>query len=63
MSCDLEYFVVHSYFDGELSAIRAAEFKHHLADCSEIRRLPQRRATVEGGGDRRIPVEVAVFLR
>jgi len=35
MSCDLEYFVVHSYFDGELSAIRAAEFKHHLADCSD----------------------------
>ncbi len=35
MSCDLEYFVVHSYFDGELSVIRAAEFKHHLADCSD----------------------------
>jgi len=34
MSCDLEYSVVHSYFDGELSAIRAAEFKHHLAHCS-----------------------------
>jgi len=34
MSCDLEYSVVHSYFDGELSVIRAAEFKHHLAYCS-----------------------------
>jgi len=35
MSCDLEYSVVHSYFDGELSVIRAAEFKHHLANCSD----------------------------
>jgi anti-sigma factor RsiW len=35
MSCDLEYSVVHSYFDGELSVIRAAEFKHHLAHCSD----------------------------
>jgi anti-sigma factor RsiW len=35
MSCDLEYSVVHSYFDGELSVIRAAEFRHHLAHCSE----------------------------
>jgi len=35
MSCDLEYSVVHSYFDGELSVIRAAEFGHHLAHCSD----------------------------
>src|SRR5207245_123728 len=35
MSCDLEYSVVHSYFDGELGVIRVAEFKHHLADCSD----------------------------
>jgi len=35
MGCDLEYSVVHSYFDGELGVIRAAEFKHHLADCSD----------------------------
>jgi len=35
MSCDLDYSVRHSYFDGELSVIRAAEFKHHLADCSD----------------------------
>jgi len=35
MSCDLEYSVVHSYFDGELSVIGAAEFKHHLAHCSD----------------------------
>jgi anti-sigma factor (TIGR02949 family) len=35
MSCDLEYSVVHSYFDGELSVSRAAEFRHHLAHCSD----------------------------
>ena len=35
MSCDLEYSVVHSYFDGELGVLRAAEFKDHLADCSD----------------------------
>jgi anti-sigma factor RsiW len=35
MSCDLEYSVVHSYFDGELGVIRAAEFRHHLAHCSD----------------------------
>ena len=35
MSCDLEYSVVHSYFDGELRVIRAAEFRHHLAHCSD----------------------------
>ncbi len=35
MSCDLEYSVVHSYFDGELSVVPAAEFRHHLAHCSD----------------------------
>jgi anti-sigma factor RsiW len=35
VSCDLEYSVVHSYFDGELSVIRAAEFRQHLAHCSD----------------------------
>jgi anti-sigma factor RsiW len=35
MSCDLEYSGVHSYFDGEMSVIRAAEFRHHVARCSD----------------------------
>jgi anti-sigma factor RsiW len=34
MSCDFEYSALQSYFDGELSIVRVAEFKHHLADCS-----------------------------
>ena len=35
MSCDLDYALLHSYFDGELSVIRAAEFQYHLARCSD----------------------------
>jgi len=35
MNCDLGYGVLHSYFDGELSVVRTAEFKHHLAHCSD----------------------------
>ena len=33
MSCDLQYSVVHSYFDGELSVAQISEFKHHLRRC------------------------------
>jgi anti-sigma factor RsiW len=35
MNCDLDHGVLHSYFDGELSVVRAAEFKHHLVHCSD----------------------------
>ena len=35
MSCDFTHSALHGYFDGELSAVRAAEFKHHLALCSD----------------------------
>jgi anti-sigma factor RsiW len=35
MSCDLDNALLHSYFDGELSVIRAAEFQYHLARCSD----------------------------
>ena len=35
MSCDLDNDLLHSYFDGELSAIRAAELQYHLARCSD----------------------------
>ena len=33
MSCDLQYPVVHSYFDGELTVAQISEFKHHLRHC------------------------------
>jgi len=35
MSCDFTYSALHGYFDGELSVVRTAEFKHHLARCSD----------------------------
>jgi len=35
MSCDFTNSAVHGYFDGELSVVGAAEFKHHLAHCSD----------------------------
>ena len=35
MNCELSATTVHGYFDGELDAVRAAEFEKHLADCAE----------------------------
>jgi anti-sigma factor RsiW len=35
VSCELANTTVHGYFDGELDAVRAAEFEHHLQACNE----------------------------
>ena len=35
MSCNLAETVLHGYFDGELDAVRAAEFEAHLEHCPE----------------------------
>jgi mycothiol system anti-sigma-R factor len=35
VSCDLARTVLHGYLDGELDAVRAAEFERHLERCSE----------------------------
>lgn len=35
MSCEQTRMVLHAYFDGELDAVRAAEFERHLEDCAE----------------------------
>jgi mycothiol system anti-sigma-R factor len=35
MSCELARTVVHAYLDGELDAVRAAEFERHLEQCAE----------------------------
>lgn len=35
MSCELAQTTVHGYFDGELDAVRAAEFEHHLESCPQ----------------------------
>jgi anti-sigma factor RsiW len=35
LSCELAQTIVHGYFDGELDAVRAAEFEQHLKSCAE----------------------------
>jgi anti-sigma factor (TIGR02949 family) len=35
VSCELARTVVHAYLDGELDAVRAAEFERHLEQCAE----------------------------
>ena len=35
MSCDFPGTLLHAYLDGELGAVRAAEFERHLEDCRE----------------------------
>jgi mycothiol system anti-sigma-R factor len=35
MSCDFPGTLLHAYLDGELDAVRAAEFERHLEDCRE----------------------------
>jgi anti-sigma factor RsiW len=30
MNCELVETTIHGYFDGELDAVRSAEFEHHL---------------------------------
>ena len=35
MACEQAHSVVHAYLDGELDAVRAAEFERHLENCSE----------------------------
>lgn len=35
MSCDVARTILHGYLDGELDAVRAAEFERHLENCHE----------------------------
>lgn len=35
MNCELTTTMLHAYFDGELDALRAAEFERHLDDCAQ----------------------------
>ena len=35
MSCDFTDTALHGYFDGELGVVGTAEFKYHLAHCSD----------------------------
>ena len=35
MNCELAHTTIHGYFDGELDAVRSAEFERHLERCPE----------------------------
>ena len=35
MNCELARTTIHGYFDGELDAVRSAEFERHLEHCAE----------------------------
>jgi len=35
LNCELEQTTVHGYFDGELDAVRSAQFERHLEVCAE----------------------------
>jgi len=35
LSCELAQTTIHGYFDGELDAVRSAEFERHLERCAE----------------------------
>ena len=35
MNCELAQTTIHGYFDGELDAVRSAEFERHLEHCAE----------------------------
>ena len=37
MTCDLTHTTLHGYCDGEIDAVRAAEFERHLEHCTECR--------------------------
>lgn len=37
MSCDVARTTLHGYIDGELDAVRAAEFERHLENCDDCR--------------------------
>ena len=39
MNCELSVTTVHGYFDGELDAVRAAEFEKHMASCPECQAM------------------------
>jgi|SRR5579864_845344 len=39
MTCDCSRTTVHAYIDGELDAVRAAEFERHIEECGECRMI------------------------
>jgi anti-sigma factor RsiW len=51
MNCGLAENTIHGYFDGELDAVRSAEFERHLEHCSQCQ------AVLEGMGSLRTQLQ------
>ncbi len=51
MNCELAVTTIHGYFDGELDAVRSAEFERHLENC------PKCQASLEGIESLRIEIQ------
>jgi anti-sigma factor RsiW len=53
MNCELAQTTIHGYFDGELDAVRSAEFEQHLERCSRcqavLEGLESLRVTLQRG--------------
>ena len=51
MSCELAQTTVHGYFDGELDAVRSAEYERHLETCTQcqaaLQSIESLRATLQ----------------
>lgn len=55
MNCELAVTTIHGYFDGELDAVRSAEFERHLEHC------PQCQAALEGIESLRMQLQQSNF--
>ena len=42
MNCELSHTTVHGYLDGELDAVRSAEFERHIESCAECQLVLER---------------------
>lgn len=51
MNCELAETTIHGYFDGEMDAVRSAEFERHVEHC------PQCQAALEGMGSLRMQLQ------
>jgi mycothiol system anti-sigma-R factor len=52
VGCETERSILHGYLDGELDAVRAAEFERHLLSCPECVRALEAQETLRRSLDR-----------
>ena len=57
MNCELAETTIHGYFDGELDAVRSAEFEQHVEHCAQCQ------AALEGMGSLRMQLHHSDFYQ